>query len=100
MSSIYIFRRDFRTYDNTGLIECIKNSDKVYPIFIFTLNKLKNNSYKSNNAVMFMIESLKELNKEINITFCYGDYMKVIKNIVKIIILIIFIQIQIILNME
>lgn len=83
MSSIYIFRRDFRTYDNTGLIECIKNSDKVYPIFIFTPEQIKNNSYKSNNAVMFMIESLKELNKEINVTFCYGDYMKVIKNIVK-----------------
>ena len=83
MSSIYIFRRDFRVYDNTGLIECIKNSVKVYPIFIFTPEQIKNNPYKSNNAVMFMIESLKELNKEINITFCYGDYMKVIKSIVK-----------------
>ena len=83
MSSIYIFRRDFRTYDNTGLIECVKNSDKVYPIFIFTPEQINNNPYKSNNAVMFMIESLKELNKDIKVTFCYGDYIKVISDVVK-----------------
>ena len=29
-NSIFIFRRDYRLSDNTGLIECCKNSDNVY----------------------------------------------------------------------
>jgi deoxyribodipyrimidine photo-lyase len=83
MNSIFIFRRDFRINDNTGLYNCIKESDNVYPIFIFTPEQIKDNKFKSNNAVQFMIESLKYLSKKINITFCYGDYEKVISNIVK-----------------
>ena len=79
MKSIFIFRRDFRITDNTGLIECIKNSDTVYPIFIFTPEQIKNNDYKSDNAVQFMITSLKYLAKKIDMTFCYGDYVKVLK---------------------
>jgi len=83
MKSIFIFRRDFRITDNTGLIECIKNSDTVYPIFIFTPEQIKNNDYKSDNAVQFMITSLKYLAKKIDMTFCYGDYVKVLKEMVK-----------------
>ena len=83
MNNIFIFRRDFRIYDNTALIECANNSNVVYPIFIYTPEQIKNNPYKSDNAVQFMVESLRELAKEINITFCYGDYIKVINDIVK-----------------
>ncbi len=32
--SLFIFRQDLRLHDNTGLIEAIKNSDEVLPIFI------------------------------------------------------------------
>ena len=32
--SLFIFRQDLRTYDNTGLIEAMKNSEEVFPIFI------------------------------------------------------------------
>ena len=34
--SIFIFRRSYRLDDNKGLIKCCKESDKVYPVFIFT----------------------------------------------------------------
>lgn len=81
MNSLFIFRRDFRIKDNTGLFNCIKESDNIYPIFIFTPEQIKNNKFKSNNAVQFMIESLKYLSKKINITFCYGDYISVITDI-------------------
>ncbi len=82
--SIFIFRRDFRIKDNTALNECIKNSDTIYPIFIFTPEQITNNSYKSDNAVMFMVESLMELKKELpQLTFCYGEIKKVLKNIIK-----------------
>ncbi len=32
--SLFIFRQDLRLHDNTGLIEAMKNSKEVFPIFI------------------------------------------------------------------
>ena len=88
MTSIFIFRRDFRLNDNIGLNYCCKNSKKVYPIFIFTPEQIDNNDYKSNSAVQFMIESLKKLNtdlrkKESNLHLFHGDYLKVLEELVK-----------------
>ena len=64
-NSIFIFRRDYRLHDNLGLIECCKNSNKVYIVFIFTPEQIDNkmNSYKSHNSVKFLCDSLKELNE-------------------------------------
>jgi deoxyribodipyrimidine photo-lyase len=82
--SIFIFHRDLRTEDNIGLINCLEKSEKVIPIFIFTPSQIgKENKYKSNNAVQFMIETLKELNKNVKIYFFYGETNKVLKNIIK-----------------
>lgn len=82
--SLFIFRRDFRIKDNTALNQCIEHSDIIYPIFIFTPEQIQHNSYKSDNAVMFMVESLIELKKELpQLTFCYGEIDDVINNIIK-----------------
>jgi deoxyribodipyrimidine photo-lyase len=82
--SIFIFRRDFRIKDNTAWNNMLKNSNNnIYPIFIFTPEQIKNNKYKSNNSVQFMIESLLELSNEIKITFCYGDIENVLIDIIK-----------------
>jgi deoxyribodipyrimidine photo-lyase len=81
--SIFIFRRDFRIKDNTALNEAIKNNDIIYPIFIFTPEQIKYNKYKSDNSVQFMIESLLELKRLINLTFCYGDIEDVLNDIIK-----------------
>lgn len=64
-NSIFIFRRDYRLYDNLGLIECCKNSSKVYLVFIFTPEQIDNtkNTYKSHNSVKFLCDSLQELNE-------------------------------------
>ena len=52
--------------DNKGLIKCCKESDKVYPVFIFTPEQVTNaNKYKSNNAIQFMVESLEDLDKQL-----------------------------------
>lgn len=32
--SLFIFRQDLRTHDNTALIEAVKHSQSVFPIFI------------------------------------------------------------------
>ncbi len=85
-TSIFIFRRDLRLHDNTGLIESLRLSKKVIPIFIFTPTQILNNEYKSNKSINFMIESLKDLEEEITtgkIYFFYGDNIDVLKSITK-----------------
>jgi deoxyribodipyrimidine photo-lyase len=81
MRILFIFRRDFRSIDNIGL-NSIGREDTIYPVFIFTPEQITSNKYKSDNSVQFMIESLLDLKKNINITFCYGDMLKVIEDIV------------------
>lgn len=66
MKSIFLFTRDLRLTDNTGLIECSKKSKIVIPIFIFNPDQVTNrNKYKSNNCIQFMCESLADLNKQL-----------------------------------
>lgn len=79
--SIFIFRRDYRLDDNNGLIECCKNSSKVYPIFIFTPEQIDDdkNSYKSHNSVKFLCDSLKELG---HVSIFYGDNLKILEKLV------------------
>ncbi|ATZ80811.1 deoxyribodipyrimidine photo-lyase [Bodo saltans virus] len=63
--SIFLFTRDLRIHDNTGLIQASKLSHTVLPIFIFNPMQIDDtNKYKSNNCVQFMCECLDELNNE------------------------------------
>lgn len=65
-TSIFIFRRDLRLDDNTGLIKALTESKKVIPLFILTPAQVSDeNKYKSSNAIQFMIESLIDLNQQI-----------------------------------
>ena len=86
--SIFIFRRDLRLTDNSGLIEALENSKNVIPIFIFTPEQIDKNSYKSDNAIQFMIESLTELENKIKkkkgqLYYFYGKQDKIISKITK-----------------
>ena len=63
--NLFIFRRDLRLSDNVGLNYAMNNFENIIPIFIFTPEQISDkNKFKSNNAIQFMIESLKELNSE------------------------------------
>ena len=86
--SLFIFRRDFRVSDNTALINALKDSNVVIPIFIFTPEQIVKNTYKSNNSVQFMIESLKDLEKQLKknggkLYYFYGSPSNVITKIIK-----------------
>ena len=88
MKSLFIFRRDFRLHDNIGLINALKNSDIVIPIFIYTPEQLINNKFKSDNAVQFMIESLNDLDmflrkKGSKLLYFYGNPANVISELIK-----------------
>ena len=80
--SIFLFTRDFRLYDNTALIECCKKNSDVIPLFIFTPEQINNNSYKSNNAVQFMVESIEEIKKNIPLNLIYGEIEEILSSII------------------
>jgi deoxyribodipyrimidine photo-lyase len=85
-NGLFIFRRDLRIIDNKCLDLVNSLCKNIYPIFIFTPEQVTNkNDFKSNNAIQFMIECLKDLNKSINnklMTF-YGSNNSIIKKLIQ-----------------
>lgn len=65
--SAFIFRRDLRLFDNRSLLECIENSKSVLPLFIFNEHQInpKKNEYFSPRSFNFMLESLHDLQSEL-----------------------------------
>jgi deoxyribodipyrimidine photo-lyase len=66
--SLFIFRRDLRLDDNNGLIQALKKSNTIIPCFVFDPAQIesKKNSYKSENCLQFMIESLQDLDQQLS----------------------------------
>ena len=86
--SLFIFRKDLRINDNTGLIQALTLSEQVISIFIFDPRQIgPKNNYASSNALQFMIESLNDLEKQIkhkkgSLYFFYGIAEKIVKKII------------------
>ena len=88
MYTIYIFRRDLRLEDNLGFQYAMDNCKNIIPIFIFTPEQVKKNEFKSVNAIQFMIESLKDLNSNLEkhkskLYIFQGNNLKILKKIHK-----------------
>ena len=63
--SLFIFRRDLRIEDNKGLYHALDLSEKVLTAFIFDPEQVgTKNSYKSENCLQFMHESLIDLSQK------------------------------------
>lgn len=88
-NGLFIFRRDLRIVDNNGLNLLSEHCKNIYAIFIFTPEQVtSSNSFKSNNAVQFMIESLEDLESQISNKggklYCfYGSNDKIISQCIK-----------------
>jgi len=88
-NGLFIFRRDFRIIDNTGLNYINSVCENVYTLFIFTPEQVSNkNDFKSNNSIQFMITSLQELKEDINknngtLLSSYGKNNDVIEDFIK-----------------
>lgn len=59
--SIFLFHRDLRLSDNTGLFHACKESEEVIPLFVFTDLQINKNDYASQRSIQFMVESLQEV---------------------------------------
>ena len=79
---VFIFRRDLRLKDNSGLNRAITLSKelnkKIILLFIFTPEQISKNSYKSDSSLNFMINCLKELP---NIHLFYGTNKDVLSEL-------------------
>ncbi len=64
--ALFIFRRDLRLHDNTGLIEAARMSDTITPCFIFDPRQTSQHPYFSSKAFGFMVASLKDLARQLD----------------------------------
>jgi deoxyribodipyrimidine photolyase len=64
--TLFVFRRDLRLEDNTGLIFAVKSSEVVIPAFIFTPEQIEHNAFRSDHCLKFMLESLQDLLVHLN----------------------------------
>ena len=80
-NGLFIFRRDLRCVDNTGLNRASRMCMTVHPAFIFTPEQIgPANKYRSNNAVQFMLASLVDLLASLpHLLLFYGDNLVVVK---------------------
>ncbi len=64
---LHIFRRDLRLHDNTALLRALSECEQVLPVFIFDPRQANpnKNPYFSAPAFAFMIESLCELDADL-----------------------------------
>jgi deoxyribodipyrimidine photo-lyase len=78
-TGLFVFHRDLRLSDNTGLQELLEVCDKVYVAFIFTPEQVVHNPYKSKNAIQFMLECLADLQTQVRehggeLIMLYGNH--------------------------
>lgn len=86
---LFLFRRDLRIHDNIGFFHALDYCTTLYPIFIFTPEQVSSkNTFRSENAIQFMMESLHDLKKslegiQLNLSFFYGSSESVVKKLIK-----------------
>jgi deoxyribodipyrimidine photo-lyase len=89
--SVFLFRRDLRIVDNTGLIEASKSSNQTIPCFILDPNLLKKSNPKfSKFRLQFLQECLVDLDKQLQNSKSYlhilsGKPEKIIENLINLI---------------
>lgn len=62
--TLFIFRQDLRTHDNTGLIEAVKNSKEIFPIFIHDTRAIKDFG-RDDPRFGLIREALEEIDREL-----------------------------------
>jgi len=88
-NGLFIFRRDLRVIDNIGLNLANSKCKRIYPVFIFTPEQVTSaNKFKSDNAVQFMIETLQDLETQINkmggkLLCFYGHNVPIVSYLIK-----------------
>lgn len=82
MTTVFLFHRDLRVSDNTGLNKIIRDypDHELHLVFVFDPVQVdrKKNEYFSNAALQFICESLREIRR---LNVLYGDTVRVLKKL-------------------
>ncbi len=62
---LFLFRRDLRLEDNTGLESALSYAKTVIAAFIFTPEQIEHNLFRSERCLQFMLESLADLQEQL-----------------------------------
>ena len=62
--SLFIFRRDLRLFDNTGLNAALVQSEQVLCCFILDPRQIEPHPYQSRPGLQFMLEALQDLQQQ------------------------------------
>lgn len=87
--AVFLFHRDLRIVDNTGLNQALSQSEKVIPLFIFDPVQVEEaNKYRSLAALQFMVESLEDLAADLHkkggkLFVFFGSTGQVLERLVK-----------------
>jgi deoxyribodipyrimidine photo-lyase len=86
--SLFIFRRDLRLEDNTGLLYALKTSKEVVPAFVFTPEQIDKNPYRSDRGLQFLIESLEDLEEQLHakngkLYLFHGDLIDTLSHVIE-----------------
>ncbi len=65
MRRLFLFRRDLRVTDNTGLLAALQQSEPVIAAFILDPRQVDPHPYRSERAFHFLLQSLHELAQEL-----------------------------------
>ena len=89
-NSIYLFQRALRIDDNLGLIQCLKESTNVYPVFCVDPRQATpdKNKYMSTFALGFMLQSLDDLQLQLkkvgsSLSILYGEPQIILKEFIE-----------------
>jgi deoxyribodipyrimidine photo-lyase len=86
--SIFIFRRDLRIHDNTGLRRALEQSEFVLPCFIADPAQItEQNTYRSLPGLQFMLESLHDLQEQLikahgKLYFFIGEPIEILTDLI------------------
>ncbi len=88
MSALVWFRRDIRLDDHHALFKACKEHQDVQLVFVFDTNILSKLKNKNDRRITFIIESLKDLERELlsfnsSLHILYGDPTKEIPQFIK-----------------
>ncbi len=67
--SLFIFRRDLRLFDNSGLLAACQQSKQVLACFILDPRQIEPHPYQSRPALQFMLEALSDLDLQLRERF-------------------------------
>ncbi len=65
--SLFLFRRDLRVFDNTGLNAALRQSEQVLACFILDPRQIEPHPYQSQPGLQFMLDALADLQRQMGV---------------------------------